>query len=227
MHPDRKIGFALGILLVGIVAALFFRNEPLRTGSVPTVRRERELNQQLRDRDVAVYLDDPIASAERDGDTVDGHPVWTLPNLVDKLNERNHILPSPIAGAVAGESHQESERGDDFHRPLPPLSAFARESDVAEKPPGSHQIGAPDHETPIADAEFPQITRQPAPENDRVPPLGEFDEYVVEYGDTLSGLAERFLGSQSRYSDIYEANRDRLPGPDKLRVGKAIRIPRL
>ena len=39
MHTDRKIGFAMGILLIGIVAALFFRNEPLVDTRVPTVRR--------------------------------------------------------------------------------------------------------------------------------------------------------------------------------------------
>ena len=33
MQTDRKIGFAMGILLVGIVAALFFRNEPLHPPS--------------------------------------------------------------------------------------------------------------------------------------------------------------------------------------------------
>ena len=27
MHPDKKVGLALGILLIGIVGALFFRNE--------------------------------------------------------------------------------------------------------------------------------------------------------------------------------------------------------
>ena len=58
MHTDRKIGFAMGILLIGIVAALFFRNEPLLSTKVPSVRRERELNQRLRERDVAVYLND-------------------------------------------------------------------------------------------------------------------------------------------------------------------------
>ena len=58
MHTDRKIGFAMGILLIGIVAALFFRNEPLLLTDVPAVRRERELNARLRERDVAVYLND-------------------------------------------------------------------------------------------------------------------------------------------------------------------------
>ncbi len=48
----------MGILLIGIVAALFFRNEPLMNPELPTVRREHELNERLRERDVAVYLED-------------------------------------------------------------------------------------------------------------------------------------------------------------------------
>ena len=55
MHTDRKIGFAMGILLVGIVAALFFRNEPLLSTRVSGVRREQELNERLR---VPGWVDD-------------------------------------------------------------------------------------------------------------------------------------------------------------------------
>ena len=49
----------------------------------------------------------------------------------------------------------------------------------------------------------------------------------VKYGDTLSGIAEKMLGSQARYRDIYEANRDRMTSPDRLDVGKPLRIPRI
>ncbi|MGC1273389.1 MAG: LysM domain-containing protein [Planctomycetaceae bacterium] len=50
-------------------------------------------------------------------------------------------------------------------------------------------------------------------------------QYVVQPGDTLTGLAARFLGSLSRYHEIYELNRDRIAGPDDLRVGMMLRIP--
>ena len=61
-------------------------------------------------------------------------------------------------------------------------------------------------------------------ENNFQPPA-DFEEYVVKYGDTLSGIAQKFLGSQSRYQEIYEANRDRMSSPDRLDVGKPLRIP--
>ena len=48
MHPDRKIGIAMGILLIGVVAALFFRNEPLaEEESGLSVSREQQLNLSL------------------------------------------------------------------------------------------------------------------------------------------------------------------------------------
>lgn len=50
-------------------------------------------------------------------------------------------------------------------------------------------------------------------------------QYVVQPGDTLTGLAARFLGSLSRYHEIYELNRDRIAGPDDLRIGLTLRIP--
>jgi nucleoid-associated protein YgaU len=44
-------------------------------------------------------------------------------------------------------------------------------------------------------------------------------------GDTLTGLAERYLGSADRYLEIYEANRDLLPSPEVLPIGAKLRIP--
>lgn len=47
----------------------------------------------------------------------------------------------------------------------------------------------------------------------------------IRDGDTLSGLARRYLGSRERYWEIYDANRDRLKDPDLLPIGVEIRIP--
>lgn len=49
--------------------------------------------------------------------------------------------------------------------------------------------------------------------------------YVVQSGDTLSGIAHRTLGRSSRFLDIYEANRDVLNSPDDLRPGLTLKIP--
>ncbi|MBT4865424.1 MAG: LysM peptidoglycan-binding domain-containing protein, partial [Planctomycetaceae bacterium] len=47
----------------------------------------------------------------------------------------------------------------------------------------------------------------------------------VQKGDTLSELAQRYLGSSARFGEIYKANRDQLRSPNDLRLGLALRIP--
>lgn len=49
--------------------------------------------------------------------------------------------------------------------------------------------------------------------------------YVVKPGDTLSELAERFLGSASLWPRIYNMNRDLIEDPDLILVGWKLRIP--
>jgi len=92
MHPDRKIGIAMGILLIGVVAALFFRNEPLSDDQALSGRRELELNQRLKNRDVAVYLE-----TESDLQTEDNHsePAWTLSDRFDQVKKTEDV-PLPI-----------------------------------------------------------------------------------------------------------------------------------
>lgn len=49
--------------------------------------------------------------------------------------------------------------------------------------------------------------------------------HVVQSGDTLSGLAGRYLGDIGRFGEIFELNRDRLSAPNALKIGMEIRIP--
>lgn len=49
--------------------------------------------------------------------------------------------------------------------------------------------------------------------------------HTVREGDTLSGLAGKYLGSVGKYGEIFEANRDQLQSPDDLRLGMKLRIP--
>ena len=47
----------------------------------------------------------------------------------------------------------------------------------------------------------------------------------VVSGDTLSALAKRYYGDASKYNKIFEANRDQLNDPDKIKVGQKLKIP--
>jgi nucleoid-associated protein YgaU len=49
--------------------------------------------------------------------------------------------------------------------------------------------------------------------------------YTVKAGDTLSGIAKQHLGDASKYTQIFEANRDVLSDPDKIKPGQVLKIP--
>ncbi|UCD74126.1 MAG: LysM peptidoglycan-binding domain-containing protein [Phycisphaerales bacterium] len=57
-------------------------------------------------------------------------------------------------------------------------------------------------------------------------PAAAYRTYVIKSGDNLSEIAQRELGSATRYLELYELNRDVLESPDRLVVGTKIRIPR-
>lgn len=49
--------------------------------------------------------------------------------------------------------------------------------------------------------------------------------HVVQPGDTLSGLAARYLGSIAKFDELFELNRDMLRGPHDLKIGMKLRLP--
>ncbi len=49
--------------------------------------------------------------------------------------------------------------------------------------------------------------------------------YTVKSGDTLSAIAKDQLGDASSYMSIFEANRDQLTDPDKIKPGQVLKIP--
>jgi len=49
--------------------------------------------------------------------------------------------------------------------------------------------------------------------------------YVVAAGDTLSKIAKHFYNDAGKYTKIFEANKDQLSDPDKIKVGQKLRIP--
>lgn len=62
--------------------------------------------------------------------------------------------------------------------------------------------------------------------NDSTPPAEPMQTYVVQSGDTLSGIASKLLGSSKHWKLILDANSGTLESADKLRVGMTIKIPK-
>ena len=49
--------------------------------------------------------------------------------------------------------------------------------------------------------------------------------YTVKAGDTLSAIAKQHLGDANAYMKIFEANRDQLNDPNKIKPGQVLKIP--
>jgi nucleoid-associated protein YgaU len=56
-------------------------------------------------------------------------------------------------------------------------------------------------------------------------PAAAAKTYTVKAGDTLGAIAKAQLGSAGDYMKIFEANKDQLSDPDKIKPGQVLRIP--
>lgn len=61
-----------------------------------------------------------------------------------------------------------------------------------------------------------------------VAPVGPFDAYVVQKGDSLWTIAAKpeIYGKASAWKRLFDANRDLLKFPDRVREGMTLKVPR-
>jgi len=62
-----------------------------------------------------------------------------------------------------------------------------------------------------------QQTNSPAPKKETT--------YTVKKGDCLWNIAKEFYGNGSKYTKIYEANKDKIKNPNLIYVGQVLTIP--
>ncbi len=77
---------------------------------------------------------------------------------------------------------------------------------------------------PRSPAAQPESPRQASPLPPAAPPA-RWQWYEVQKKDTLSGIAKRFLGSQSFADEIFNLNRDVLTSRNTIKPGMKLRIP--
>ena len=87
---------------------------------------------------------------------------------------------------------------------------------------------------PIVLEPVPEVSEEVSPAPPRAapteppvvePPTPAEVTYVVRRGDTLYSIARRFYGDGKLWTLIRDANRDRIPAPELLRVGTELTIP--
>lgn len=68
---------------------------------------------------------------------------------------------------------------------------------------------------------------QPVREQTNSPAPKQETTWKVEKGDCLWNLAKKFYGDGSKYTKIYEANKDKIRNPNLIYVGQVLTIPSL
>lgn len=68
-------------------------------------------------------------------------------------------------------------------------------------------------------------TQGPARSNG-TPSDAEYVSYTIQAGDTLTELAQEYMGTMRRWQELYDLNRDVIRDPDRPLIGTVIRIPR-
>jgi nucleoid-associated protein YgaU len=73
----------------------------------------------------------------------------------------------------------------------------------------------------------PSTMKDPTPNRSAAPAAttAAVTTYTVQSGDTLSAIAKKFLGNANDYMEIFNANRDQLTDPDKIKPGQVLKIP--
>jgi len=80
------------------------------------------------------------------------------------------------------------------------------------------------HEPDPVPAGRPDREQRPKPRS-RGLPVATARQHVVQKGDTLSGISNRYYGDYMQWKRIYQANRDRITNAGHLQVGTILTLP--
>ncbi|NDD71331.1 LysM peptidoglycan-binding domain-containing protein, partial [bacterium] len=75
-------------------------------------------------------------------------------------------------------------------------------------------------EVPISTNTTSTASNKPAPTGTKTSTT-----YIIKASDTLSSISRRFYGTDTRKTEIYNANKSKIKNPSKLVVGVTIEIP--
>jgi nucleoid-associated protein YgaU len=196
MDRTVKLAVAAAVLLTGIAAALLFRREPHGSARPgPPPGEQLVLRNQT---------GPPQAKAAAGPPASPRPPVVEPREATDRRASRPETLGLP---ATLG--------------PPPALAqSYSDGMNSAAAGPGDFDDSLGLHALPAAAGPSYGQVRNPATVFGDVP-----QTHTIVDGDTLEALAARYLGSADRAAEIYELNREVLPGPEVLPIGAELRLP--
>jgi LysM repeat protein len=203
MHRDQKVGLALGVLLIGAVAAFFFRNETHPARRAPSLERATEVDREIAERKLTPYFA-PKTDAELAAEATERAAAQRSDEPDLRTGERR--LPSWDELQAAIDDPFAADAALDAALPPAPDPIPVEPSPAAALAEATVEFSAADVVAQNASAVAPTI-------------------HEVQRGDTLSSVAGKYLGSQAKFQEIFEANRDQLRDANDLQIGMKLRIP--
>jgi LysM repeat protein len=174
---------------------------------------------------IGILVSDHLSLAQRQGftgltATAEGGPVPThhqRQGYTPPVVQRDQPLPDP--GLTRTDDTAHTDNGSSRNVDLPyEIYRVDRSRTGNGQPQAQHQQPEPD--VLVIRAEDPDAgSAQPGPRlADQV--------HHVQPGETLSAIAEKHYGDRNYWRTIYDANRDRIPSQNVLRVGVRLVIPK-
>ena len=196
MQPQIKLALAMLLLVGGAVGAFVFRKAPTTADESAD----------------AVLTAGPPSRVELPLEA--GEEPAVAPHLVGRIDALDAAATAPGAGPWhADASSGDTLAGDPLASDLMPGADDMPAAAPWHQPERSG--GIPSRRTSARSGSAADAgNRGPLPRTHR----------IVD-GDTLSGLATKYLGRADRFGEIYEANRDVLRSPDVLPLGAMLKIP--
>lgn len=214
MHRDKKVGLALAILLCSIVGAFFFRDDAPRNKAPELKDPERidqELTQGSRGGRHSPYTDADQPSRRGEARRTE-HPRTT----VDQNDLPDFLRDNPPTGSSTVQRPRVNGSRDPFTDNEPTTLA---------PPQDAPAVPIPLHNSEWEIAGSDNSTGRRGGTDVTTATTSKSRTHVVADGDTLSSIAGKYLGSQARYQEIFQANRDQLQSPNDLKIGMKLTIP--
>jgi hypothetical protein len=228
MHPDKKVGLALGILLVGITGAFFFRNDaPAPAQETLTLTDPESLDRKASQKPGAPYFPEPSTSENGERSELADVPDSSASDVIPGLPR---VGPTGYQGMLAEpiSTHgpqKPAEQFADRMAPLPSPDLDSLEHVLTRNSEARRNEGAVSVEAGVgADGSLTSVQTGES-QGQLATSQPKFITHEVVAGDNLSQLAKKYLGSHSKYLTLYEANRDLLATPDDLFLGMKLKIP--
>jgi hypothetical protein len=215
MNSDTKVGLALGILIMGVAVAFFFR-VPVTNNRQDRIQQLApgitEIDKELTHRSNRPYLPSPAAN-DVEGDHEDPKVATSFPPL-------NQIIYQGAATAPAPLKIDKTVNIDQALNTEKAIETNQRETNISAQSPNSGVNKLASIDT------FPQLLPPGGSGSLEKPVMVKgTSQHEVKSGETLSSIAQHYLGSPVRYREIYEINTDIMESPDSLKTGMILSIP--